>query len=61
VVIAPAETGFEVEIVGEDAHMIELSMDEGKKKGPVEATLMCSFRDASRQSLPTWESARADQ
>ncbi len=35
VVIAPAETGFEVEIVGEIAHMIEMSMDEGKKKGPV--------------------------
>ena len=35
VVIAPAETGFEVEIVGEIAHIIEISMDEGKEKGPV--------------------------
>ena len=35
VVIAPAETGFEVEIVGEIAHMIEMGMNEGKKKGPV--------------------------
>ena len=34
-VIAPAETGFEVEIVGEIAHMIEMGMNEGKKKGPV--------------------------
>jgi len=34
VVIASAETGFEVEIVGEIAHMIEIGMDEGKKKGP---------------------------
>jgi site-specific DNA recombinase len=35
VVIAPAETGFEVEIVGEIAHMIEIGMEEGKKKGPL--------------------------
>jgi len=35
VVITSAETSFEVEIVGEIAHMIEMGMDEGKKKGPV--------------------------
>jgi hypothetical protein len=34
VVIAPSESGFDVEIVGEIAHMIEIGMDEGKKKGP---------------------------
>jgi site-specific DNA recombinase len=34
VAIAPAETGFEVEIVGEIAQMIEFSLED-KKKGPV--------------------------
>jgi site-specific DNA recombinase len=35
VVITPSETGFDVEIVGEIAHMIEIGMEEGKKKGPL--------------------------
>jgi hypothetical protein len=35
VVIGPAETGFEVEIVGEIAQMIEIGMQDGSKKGPV--------------------------
>ncbi len=34
VVVAPAETGFEVEIVGDIAQMIEIGMDEDQKKGP---------------------------
>jgi hypothetical protein len=33
VVIAPAATGLEVEIVGETGRTIEMGMDEGKKKG----------------------------
>jgi hypothetical protein len=40
VVIAPAETGFDVEIVGEIAHMIEIGMEGGKKKGPVLNAMM---------------------
>jgi site-specific DNA recombinase len=35
VCITPSETGFDVEIVGEIAKMIELGMAEGKKKGPI--------------------------
>jgi hypothetical protein len=35
VVIAPADGGLEIEIVGEIAHMIEMGMEDGKRKGPV--------------------------
>jgi hypothetical protein len=35
VVVAPMEDGFEVEIVGEIAQMIEIGLGKGKKKGPV--------------------------
>jgi site-specific DNA recombinase len=35
VVVTPSETGFDVEIVGEIAQMIELGMVERKKKGPI--------------------------
>jgi site-specific DNA recombinase len=35
VVIAPADGGLEIEIVGEIAHMIEIGMEDGKRKGPV--------------------------
>jgi site-specific DNA recombinase len=35
VVIAPADGGLEIEIVGEIAHMIEMGMADGKQKGPV--------------------------
>jgi site-specific DNA recombinase len=35
VVIAPADGGLEIEIVGEISHMIEIGMEDGKRKGPV--------------------------
>jgi len=35
VVIAPVEGGFDIEIIGEIAQMIEVSMGEGEKKGPI--------------------------
>jgi hypothetical protein len=35
VVVAPIEGGFDVEIVGEIAQMIEIGLGKGKKKGPV--------------------------
>ena len=35
VVIAPVEEGFDIEIIGEIAQMIEVSMGEGGKKGPI--------------------------
>src|SRR5680860_770260 len=35
VVVAPIEGGFNVEIVGEIAQMIEIGLGKGKKKGPV--------------------------
>ena len=35
VVLAPIEGGFDVEIVGEIAQMIEIGLGKGKKKGPV--------------------------
>lgn len=56
VVIAPAETRFEMEIVGEIAHMIEIGMNEGKKKGPVLNERMA--RDSSKVSRV--ESPRRD-
>ena len=35
VVVAPIEGGFDVEIVGGIAQMIEIGSGKGKKKGPV--------------------------
>jgi len=35
VVIAPVEGGFDIEIIGEIAQMIEVGMGEGEKKGPI--------------------------
>ena len=66
VVIAPVEEGSDVNVIGEIAQMIEVSMGEGGKKGPIlnermgrsgekssrgpATILICSFRNCSRQS-----------